>query len=364
MEPLEALWNAILDLTARFVIPDWGAAVGLLPALLLVVIAIYLIRTWWRFARAGPTQRAPLRRAPVAPAGVHMPGPSYAPVLGALGTFLLFTGLVFGGPWLWIGLVGIVGGLLYWGREGIADFDHVVHAESLPAVIHGPPPPGVHLPGPSFRPVLAALGTFFLLAGLVFPGWLLVAGVLLFIVTLLGWLRDARLEYLKTTEADRTGHLENIPAPNWPRRLFVAFAIVFAVAVAIDAGLLFATPSAPPSGGGGGGGGGGGATEPPAACAEPDAEHEIVAVGIEYDLKQLCVPADTAFTIHLVNDDPPGIPHDVDIESGDGTVLQDTDTIDGGQDMTYEYEPLAAGEYVFQCSIHPIPAMTGTLVVQ
>jgi plastocyanin len=361
MEQLEGLWNAILDLTARFVIPDWGAAVGLLPALLLLIIAIYLVRTAWRFAQAGPTRRGPRRRVPLAPASVHMPGPSAAPFLGAFGTFLLLVGLVFGGPWLWIGLVAIVGGLLYWGREGLTEFDHLAHAERLPAVVHGPPPPGVHVPGPSFRPFLGALGSAALFLGLVFPGWLLAAGLLLFVVALLGWLRDARLEYLKTTEADRTGHLENIPAPNWPRRLFVTFVIVFAVAVAIDAGILFASPSEAPAGGGGAGGGGG---EPPSACAEPAIEHELVAVGIAYDVKELCVPADTAFTIHFANQDPPGIPHDVDIESSDGTVLQNTETIDGGQDVTYTYEPLAAGEYVFQCSIHPIPAMTGTLVVQ
>jgi plastocyanin len=358
MDVLEPIWNGILELTSRFVIPDWGAAVGLLPALLLLVIAVYLIRTAWRFAHAGPTRRAPRRRLPVAPAGLHMPGPSYAPVLGALGTFLLFVGIVFGGPWFWIGIVALVLGLLYWGREGLADFDHVVHAETLPAVVHGSPPPGVHLPGPSFRPILGALGTFFLFAGLVFPGWLLAAGLAFFAVALLGWLRDARLEYVKTTEADRTGHLENIPAPNWPRRLFVAFAIVFVVALAIDAGVLFSSPSSAPAGGGDGDG------EAPSACAEPATEIEQVAVGIAYETKELCVPADTAFTIHLLNQDPPGIPHDVDIESPDGTVLQNTDTIDGGQDTTYEYEALAAGAYVFQCSIHPIPAMTGTLVVQ
>jgi len=364
MDVLEPIWNGILELTSRFVIPDWGAAVGLLPALLLLLIALYLVRTGWRFAHAGPTRRAPRRRVPVAPAGIHMPGPSIAPFLGAFGTFLLFVGLVFGGPWLWVGLVGIVGGLLYWGREGLAEFDHLVHAEPLPAVAHGSPPPGVHVPGPSFRPFLGALGSAALFLGLVFPGWLLVAGLLLFVVALVGWLRDARLEYLKTTEADRTGHLENIPAPNWPRRLFVAFAIAFAVALAIDSGILFSSPSGAPAEGGGGGGGGGGASEPPAACTEPATEFEIVAVGIAYDIHVLCVPADTAFTVHLVNDDPPGIPHDVDIETSDGTVLQNTDTIDGGTDVTYEYEPLAAGEYVFQCSIHPIPAMTGTLIVQ
>ena len=85
MDVLVPIWNGILELTSRFVIPDWGAAVGLLPALLLLIIAIYLVRTAWRFATAGPTRRVPRRRAPVAPADIHLPGPSIAPLLGALG---------------------------------------------------------------------------------------------------------------------------------------------------------------------------------------------------------------------------------------------------------------------------------------
>jgi plastocyanin len=91
---------------------------------------------------------------------------------------------------------------------------------------------------------------------------------------------------------------------------------------------------------------------------------ELVGVNIAYDQLELTVPAGDPFSIHFVNDDPPGVPHDVDIETDGGEVLQDTDTIDGGEETTYEYEPLEAGEYVFQCSIHPIPNMTGKLIVE
>jgi len=100
---------------------------------------------------------------------------------------------------------------------------------------------------------------------------------------------------------------------------------------------------------------------PPGA---PAVTLELVASGIAYDKRELTAPAGEPFAIHLVNEDPPGVPHDVDIEQDDGTVLQNTDVIDGGQEVTYTYEPLEAGEYVFQCSIHPIPAMTGTLIVE
>ena len=40
------------------------------------------------------------------------------------------------------------------------DYDHVadLHPTVVPAVVHQGPPPGVHMPGPSFRPFLASLG--------------------------------------------------------------------------------------------------------------------------------------------------------------------------------------------------------------
>jgi hypothetical protein len=354
---MDALWTSILELTARFVVPDWGAVIGLIPAALLLLVAVYVVWTAWRFAHAGPVRRGPRRRVPLAPAGVHMPGPSIAPFLGAFGTFALVAGLVFEGVWLWVGVALLVLGLLYWGREGLADFDHLVHAEPLPAIVHPGPPPGVHVPGPSFRPVLGALGTSFLLAGLVFGGWLLAAGALFFIVALLGWLRDARLEYVKTTEADRSGHLENIPSPGWPRPLLVTFTIVVAVALLIDAGVLFSSRPATETPGGGGGGA-------PEGCAEPGSAFELVAVDIAFDVHELCVVADTPFTIHLANDDPAGVTHDLDVRAADGAVLVDTPTIDGGEETTYEYDGLAAGEYVFICSIHPIQPMTGALIVR
>ena len=84
-------------------------------------------------------------------------------------------------------------------------------------MVHPGPPPGVHIPGPSFRPLLASLAVTILFAGLVFGGWLLGVGVLVTILTLLGWLNDARKEYHHVVEADRTGHLVNEPAPGWPK---------------------------------------------------------------------------------------------------------------------------------------------------
>lgn len=91
---------------------------------------------------------------------------------------------------------------------------------------------------------------------------------------------------------------------------------------------------------------------------------ELVAKNVQFDKKELSAPADQPFAIHLANQDPAGLPHDVDIRQSDGkTVLQDKPTVDGGKDTTYDYTALKAGTYVFICSVHP-QNMSGTLTVK
>ena len=94
------------------------------------------------------------------------------------------------------------------------------------------------MPGPSFRPFLGALGTAVLMLGLVFGGWVLAAGVITLILTLVGWLIDAVKEYRKTVEADTTGHLENIPAPRTPKVLLWVIGILLIGGVVLQAGWL------------------------------------------------------------------------------------------------------------------------------
>jgi len=45
-------------------------------------------------------------------------------------------------------------------------------------------------------------------------------------------------------------------------------------------------------------------------------------------------------------------------------VISNQKTIPGGESIVYEYEALQAGTYQFICSVHPIPAMTGTLTAK
>lgn len=350
------LMQALLDVAATFITPDWGELVARIPLLLLLLVVLYFAWTIARFATAGPTRRAPPRIDPVTPAHIHMPGPSASPILVAFGAGALFFGLVAGGLFLWVGVAILIVTMLIWGREAVRDYDRVQPPPPLPAVVHPGPPPGVHMPGPSIRPLLASLGAFALMAGLVFGGWLLVAAVIFLVFMLGGWLIDAVAEYRKVEEADVTGHLENPPPRGWPRVLLAAFAVLFVTVGVFQLGILPIE-----------GGGGDGPDASPGASAEaslPPGTLTVVAKDIAFDLRALEVAAGQPFTIQFRNEDPPGVPHDIDIRDGSGAVLSDEATIDGGQSVVYQFDPLEAGEYVFICSVHPIPAMTGTLTVR
>jgi mono/diheme cytochrome c family protein/plastocyanin len=107
----------------------------------------------------------------------------------------------------------------------------------------------------------------------------------------------------------------------------------------------------------------GNATPAPQATLPPGATIlEVSALNIAFDKKELTAPAGVAFGIHFTNNDT-SIEHDVDIRATDATVLADNARITGG-DVTYTIAPLKAGTYTFICSVHPIPAMTGTLTVK
>ena len=102
-----------------------------------------------------------------------------------------------------------------------------------------------------------------------------------------------------------------------------------------------------------------------AASLPPGAQtFEITASGIAYDNKSLEVKAGQPFGITFTIKDPGQI-HDVDIRKDDKTtVVVDQPTAKDGETVHYVYPALPAGTYVFICSIHPIPAMTGTLTVK
>jgi plastocyanin len=350
---IQEAWSSFLDFISQFVIPDWGGLIALLPVFIGIVVILFFARMIYVYATIGPSRVRAGRRKPTAPEGVHLPGPTFAPVIGAVGLFLLFAGIVFGGVWLVIGLVALVLSLLVWGYESLKDYDHV--AESPPQQVDKTfigPPPGVHVPGPTFRPILVALGVGLLFAGIVFGGWLLLIGIVFTIATLLGWLNDARKEYRHVVEADTTGHIENEPAPAWPKRLLWSMAILVVVAVVLDQGWL------PPRSASGGGEAGGSPPPPGAPSGEPSGPAgppgaiTVVAEGVKFNPTTINAPAGTPFQITLDNKDA-GTPHDIDILDGAGAKVFDGKDFPGVATETYDVPALEAGAYQFICSIHP-----------
>ncbi len=363
---MEQIWNSILDLTSRFVIPDWGSLIALIPIAILALVVLFIAWLLWRASTLGPRQRGRGRIRPAPPPGVHAPAPSLAPIFGAVGVFVVLAGLVFGPVIVFLGIAALVLALLYWGAEAMRDYDHVAHGTStLPAVLPSEPPPGVHMPGPSFRPIVAAIAVAVVLYGLVFGGWLLVAGVVMLVVSLVGWLRDARAEYTLAVRADSSGHLDSLPSPRAPTGTFALFGALFVLALILNSGLIpsgsasGASGGASPSPGGspapGGSAGAGGSTAPGGSGAPaslPPADVTVTAQGIEFDTKTISATAGKPLAIAFVNNDA-GIPHDIEIADGSGGLVFEGPTITGVTSTVYSVPPLNAGTYKFSCKWHP-----------
>ena len=217
---------------------------------------------------------------------------------------------------------------------------------------------------------------------------ILSGGVVMLVVALLGWLRDARAEYRETVRADATGHLENIPAPRFPTGTLLLFGAILVLSVLVAEGIVpprepaasVAASPGPAAGAGAGtapsppaapaasaaaGSGGLPAAGSPAASAAPGAAValQLTASGIAYDKTDLSAPANTPFQIDFTNNDA-GIPHNVSIHAGSatGTEVFKGEIFTGTGARTYDVPALPAGTYTFVCSVHP--NMVGTLTVK
>ena len=370
---LERIWTRLLQLTAEFVTPDWGKIIGVIPVLMAVFVVIFLLWMIRRIRTAPPARRGKRRIEPRTPAGIHMPGPSFAPAFAAVGVFLLFLGLVFNGWILVLGVIALVLTLVYWLAEGVRIYDKDIGVDTttqLPAVIHDGPPPGVHMPGPSWRPFLGAFGMFALFLGLVFGGWLLTAGIIALIATLVGWLGDAVKEYREVVRADTTGHLENPPAGKTPRILFggLVALIVIATVLQLSAfaiGEVSAGPGALASGapaapaGSAAPGGSPGASGAPAASGPPHAA-TVAAKDIQFVDTSFSAPAGTPFGLEFDNQDA-GVPHNIDIKDSSGTSVFKGEIFPGAATKVYQVPALTAGSYTFVCDVHPTMKGTATL---
>src|SRR5664279_5334607 len=115
---MDKIWSSILVFVTQFVSPDWGKLIGLIPLGLLGLVGLYVLWLMRKLATVGPSERGGQPASPAPPDGIHMPGPSFAPVFGAVGMALLVFGLVFRGAITVLGLVALILALVYWLREG------------------------------------------------------------------------------------------------------------------------------------------------------------------------------------------------------------------------------------------------------
>jgi plastocyanin len=228
------------------------------------------------------------------------------------------------------------------------------------------------MPGPSWRPFLGAFGLFAVMLGLVFGEWVLAAGIIALISTLVGWLVDALAEYRQTVKADTTGHLENIPEPKSPRRLLSVLTVLIVGAAVLQSGVFVGSSanggtgapgaSGGPSGSGGPAGSGApaGSGGPPASAATADVSVE--AKGVAYVQTTWTGPAGKPFTIAFDNEDA-GTPHNIEILDGSGATVFKGDIFPGVATKIYQVPALPAGSYKFLCIVHPT-IMTGTATIK
>ncbi len=401
------MWDSFLQFVNLLVSPDWNSLVGLVPLGVGAIVVLYL---GWQMRRAMTVPPRTMRGLPVSapPPGTHAVPGSAAPILAAVGAACFFIGLLFvkvgprldpatkqpiqdsttwtiaplGGVALAVGLVALVGGLLYWGRESLRDYDALEPPPRLPAIA-AEPPEGVHLPAPSFRPLLMSMAAAVMFLGLAVRAIpIAIAGVVMIVIAGLGWLGDARAEYRDLERADVAGHAPAGPAPRFPTRTLATFAGLLAVAVLITAGVI---PPAPGSGSASpkpASGGGGAASARPSAAASTApgspapggpassgagggsaTRIQLQAQGIAYVTTTLTAPAGAPFQIVFTNSDA-GIPHNVSIHTGSatGTAAFTGDIFQGVATQTYDIPALAAGTYYYVCSVHS--NMVGTLTVQ
>ncbi len=134
----------------------------------------------------------------------------------------------------------------------------------------------------------------------------------------------------------------------------------FAVATLLLAGVLVACGGGNGQGGNGQGGNGQGTAAATAGPATPGADGAIVvtADNLEFSTDRIGAPAGEAFTIEFTNQE--GAPHNIAIyrdESRSEAIF--VGEVIGQESITYEIPALEAGDYYFQCDVHP--EMNGTL---
>ena len=100
---------------------------------------------------------------------------------------------------------------------------------------------------------------------------------------------------------------------------------------------------------------------PPPSSGTGQTTLVISALNIAYDTAELSAPAGQGFTIEFHNNDA-GVPHNVEIKDAGGQSLFQGEIFNGVDTRLHAVPALNAGNYTFNCTVHP--NMTGTLAVQ
>jgi plastocyanin len=169
--PWTDLWTKVLDWLGLVITPNWNDVIGWLPSLLalLLIVIFLLIAARWAANLRFNQSRVPRRSSTtVPPSGVHLPGPSRWPFILPIGAAVLV-------------------------------FGHVAHPTRVAS-------PTVDAAGHITSSGGAPLGELFNLP-------LLGLGLLIILVGLAGWYRDAMHEWR------RTEHPELLPVVNAPPAL-------------------------------------------------------------------------------------------------------------------------------------------------
>lgn len=365
-------WDQVLDLLSRFITPAWDTLLQYIPLLLVGLVVLVFAGFAWVWHRNASLNRSRVPAAVPAgpvPAGLHMPSPSIWPFIAPIGLLLLFLALAIGGgdgsalniPLAALGGLIAIAAAVGWYRDATREYDvldaHDHGRELTPQIASGEPasqtiPEGVHLPGPSAWPFLAPIGLVFMFLGLKFGPLLIVGGAFMAIAAGIGWYIDANREFEQVEAGHPAEPVTRDPVKAFPTWAAPTFAVVggFVILLTLTPWLLSLIPEQAA--------GGGDVGPPPTTTPFLSAS-----AATHFDQGRIVIPAETAVTLTFQNDQA-GVPHDVAI--GDpatpGTWLFEGEQITGVATIEYKLPPFAAGEYKFQCTIHP--PMVGTVLVR
>jgi len=412
-------WTTLLSALDKLVSPDWGDPIHWLPLLFsgLLALALVLMAARWRSMDVVNRSRIPSPLSAAAPPpGVHVPGPSPWPFFLPIGVAIALFALVIHPagervdvPVLLVGLVVTLVVLAGWIRDAMTDWQRIdartasleagagetaavpqqlaVQATGVAALPSGSwvlprrlpfaagaeggaagagtasDPHAGHMPAASPWPFFLPIGAFFVLFGLVIDRAILAGGLLMTLLALAGWFRDAGREFRQLDAGHVAAPFERDPERAFPKRLVGVYAAIAVGSILLGvAPSLIAAVNAPSQAAAPGTGPAGGATSAGTAGAVASTVLHVTAEGIKFDEATLTAAAGQPLTIVFDNKD--SVPHNIAIfdSSAMAKSFFHGAVVVGPKTVTYAVPPLQPGTYYFHCDVHP--SMNGTLVVK